>query len=671
MSVSLPSREIYAVDVPEITSFTGKFNYNFFTPDESVSDTGGVPTKILERKSDAIDSAFIQYSATRAPRSVVFNFKLPTLADPGNQVSDMKQRNLVFSSNAQNGSLIADNIANVITEDQFSSNNFIAVNFHDGEIDDKIHVFVSSSYAFQTMGQSNDSDVSHQKAASKLSMLTPKYIKPHFLFKSMTLSSKAHGSRYFNKGGQEIFESYFDKLKNVGINAQINSKLFHDITNRAIKNPSSPFTTDMQNMHQFSKQLKHQVAPASSVQVSEEDYKTFVPFIDLRVRRSLHPDHQGPEIVGYIIDKAEILGPGKSLVLDPIIIDNPRVNLTADFQVRYNVNYVYAIRTVALFNVPAIDDDTGEIAMVKVLISSKPSSSVYVKTVENVAPPPPTDLNFTWNYERINPTTAKHDQTSGLPLPGTGEPGSLLVHWTFPPNSQRDIKRFQVFRRNDVDHPFELIKQFNFDDSVVRFPDNENPRPDLVEFLKSPCSFVYDDDFQAGAHHFHDPNQPGNSKTDVWSSTFIYAVAAIDAHGLTSNYSAQYQVWFDPFKNVLQKKLISHAGAPKPYPNLFLEADAFVDTIRVSGPHSKQMKVIFNPEYYMLYDDQNNLQRVLATKQTGGSYKFQFINTDNQKSAVVEVAINDQVRIASKTLAFPETRFGGRRRASTKKVITQ
>lgn len=674
MSYSLPSKEIYAVDVPEISRFQGTFNYNFFTPDESVSETGGVPVKILQRQVDEVDATFIQYSTTRAPRSVTFVWKLPHLVDPGNQVTDLQQRNHVFATNAQNGSLIADNVDKVITEDDFASNNYVTVTFHDGEIDDKIHYLVSGSYAMHTLDEGHDHDVSHYKAAHRLSALTPKYIKPHFLFRALASPTLASGNRFFTSSGQRIFNDYFRRLKAVSINAQINGKLFHDITNRTIQDPHSPFTVDLQNLHKYSKKLSHQVIHRSSAQVSEADFKTFVPFIDLKVRRTAyHHDQNGAEIVGYIIDKTELTADGHSHVYSPIIVDNPRVHLTADFQIKYNATYVYTIRTVAQFTIPAIDDDNGDIAMIKVLVSSKPSSKVYVNTVETTAPPSPTDLSFTWNYERINPSTAKYDMTTGQPLPGTGYPGSLLIHWTFPPNSQRDIKKFQVFRRRDINHPFELIKMYDFDDSLALLPNCENPNPNLVEHLKSPCSFFYDDDFHVGNHHHHDPhqNQYGDAEHSPWSSTFIYAVAAVDAHGFTSGFSAQFQVWFDPFKNRLEKKLISHAGAPKPYPNLYLEADTFVDTIRVSGPSSKQLKVYFNPEYYFVYDDHERLVRVLATQQTGGSYKLQFINTDNQKSAATDIIINDQIRAASRTLAFPEVRFGSRRRTQIKKIINQ
>jgi hypothetical protein len=359
-------------------------------------------------------------------------------------------------------------------------------------------------------------------------------------------------------------------------------------------------------------------------------------------------DHTGPVIVGYIVDKVEILPDGRSVAHDPLIIENPNAGMTVDYRVKYNSVYAYNVRTIALFTVPAYNENTNTLAMLKVLVSSSPQSRVYVKTIETAAPPPPSDVNFTWNYERINPTTALYDQFTGKSIDETGKPGSLLVHWTFPTNSQRDIKKFQVFRRKKINEPFELIKMYDFDDSILRMPDPENPDPQLVEYITSPCTFFYDDEF----------DKEINSTQE---KSFIYAIAAIDAHGMTSNYSAQYQLWFNPFKNALEKILISHAGAPKPYPNLYLEKDLFVDTINVSGDASKRFTLYFNPEFYHLYDDSGRIKPVLATKQSGGKYVLQFINKDNQKSASVTITINDQLRLANKTLSFPSVRFGSPR----------
>ena len=669
MSTSLPSKEIYSVDAPEVSSFQGTFQYNFFTPDETVSETGGVPNNILQRSSTELDASIVQYATTRVPRFVVFNFKPVNVSPAGNFVSDQSQRNNVLSTNTQNGSLIADNLDKVISEDHFSSNNFVAVTFHDGEIDDKIHYLVSGSYVLQTLEEPSDSNVSHFKAAHRLSSLTPKHVKPHFLFRALANPSLSSGTRFFDKAGQRIFNSYFRRLKEVAVSSQVNSKLFHGMTNRSIRDPSSQFSSDMNQMHKYTKKLKRLAFENFSTSVSESDFKTFVPFIDLRVRNTaFHPDLDPAEVVGYIIDKIELVSGGGVLHHSPIVIENARANSSVDFRVKYGSTYVYTIRSVTQFTISAIDADQGTAATLKILVSSKPSNKVYVTAIETTAPPVPSDINFTWDYERINPSTAEYDHTTGKQLPDTGVPGSLLVHWTFPPNSQRDIKKFQVFRRKSTEYPFELIKMYDFDDSVKRTPDAENPDPKLVEYLSTPCTFFYDDDFMRESFaSAGGKDEPSGFKG---SSSFIYAVASIDAHGFTSAFSAQFEVWFDPFKNRLEKKLISHSGAPKPYPNLYLEADTFVDTIKVSGASAKRVKIYFNPEFYHIYDDSDRVTPVLATKQTGGSYKLQFINTDNQKSAVINISINDQLTLSTKTLAFPETRFGPKKRAKSRKVIS-
>jgi hypothetical protein len=142
-------------------------------------------------------------------------------------------------------------------------------------------------------------------------------------------------------------------------------------------------------------------------------------------------------------------------------------------------------------------------------------------------------------------------------------------------------------------------------------------------------------------------------------------VCCIDAHGLTSNYGAQFEIWFDQFKNQLMKRLVSHSGAPKPYPNMYLEADAFVDTIKVNGPTSRRLKLYFNPEYYAIENSDGNLQKVVSTVQDGGCYKFQFINVDSQKSQIVTVNVDDRTKAIKSKLAYPSGRYGAPSRSSS------
>lgn len=639
MTVSQPSREIYAVDIPEVKDFSAKFSYNFFVPDESVNESGGVPDLILLRQSDNVNSAFVQYANARAPRFVIFNFTSVKLSDMGRAVSDSDVATAVFDKSLPDN-LISNNIDKIISEDDFSSNDFISIQFHDGQLNEKLYELVSGSMLQHSQMVESDPNVSAYKAAQTLSGQLPSFIKLHFLTRAMSSPLLNHGSSFLTpatdpdssstqfrnirnqldasgRNASLTVNRFFARLASVNINTQINTKLFADVVDRMIKDPQSSYGNDLHSLYQFSKQVQQSSQQRFSLAISEDDYKTVVPFVSLQVARTAGSiEKQSAEVVGYIIDKVEITSNGTINQCPSIVIESPQVSTSADFKIKYGTSYCYTMRTIVRFTLPAIDADTGDIATIQILVSSKPSNKVYVKTYEYVAPPPPTDLNFTWNYET--------DQ--------------LLVHWTFPPNSQRDIKKFQLFRRKDINHPFELIKMYDFDDSVLKWPDNENPSPALVENLTSPASFFTDDEF-------------------VRNSRYIYAVASIDAHGMTSNYSAQFEIWFDQFKNQVMKKLISHVGAPKPYPNLYLETDTFVDTLRVNGPNSKNLKLYFNPEYYQLFDDDNRYTKVVSTIQDGGEYKVQFINVDNQKSQLLSIKIDDQITVSTPVIT-PVAGFG-------------
>lgn len=662
MSISQPSREVYVVDVPEIKTFTAVFRYNFFVPDESVNETGGVPANILARPGAEIDTNFIQYSTTRAPRFVEFQWDKPKLADVGNLLSEQASRDHAFKTTGeQNGSLILNNIDKVVNEDDFASNNYASVHFHDGEIDNKIHQLVSGTMITQTLQEESDPNTSPYKAAQRLLPLLPAYIKPHFVTRAMTLPAQSfNGSFYLAPGNSaargtkpgllpargastKVLSNYFSRLRNVTTNTQINVKLMQDLVSRTIQDPTATNASDLTNMHQYAKQVKQATNQRFTPAVSENDFKTFVPFINVRQHADAgHIEKYGAEIVGYIIDKFEILAGGTLKAHPPIVIESANVSVGADFQVKHTTgqeyasggqqgNYCYSIRTIALLTTPAIDDDTGNVATVKILISSKPSNKVYVSTSHLEPPPPPGDIDFIWNYET----------------------NKLTVTWAFPITSERDVKQFQIFKRERVEHPFELQKVYNFDDNQTPWPSGETPDAALVERLTSPAQYWVDDEFDPDERHTQEKG-------------LIYTVACIDAHGLTSNYGAQFRVWFDRFANALQRELVSHLGAPKPYPNMYLEGNLLANTIRASGPHTKRMRLFFNPEFYYLTDDNNRVTKVLQTKQAGGGYKLQFINLDSLKAADIDITIDDKTLQSSRALAYPSVRFGPKRRTQQK-----
>jgi hypothetical protein len=256
------------------------------------------------------------------------------------------------------------------------------------------------------------------------------------------------------------------------------------------------------------------------------------------------------------------------------------------------------MRAVYLVEVRAVDEKTKQNLLVSFLVGSKFTPEQRVVTVETIPPPPPADFNIAWDY---------------------GEK-ALRCTWNLPTNPQQDIKYIQLFRRKSIADPFQLIRMWDFNDTHTRVSLSEYPLPELITRETNFVGFYLDREFGK-------------------DSNYIYAVASIDAHGFCSNYSLQLQASFDRFENKLIKKLISVSGAPKQYPNAYLNADTFVDTIKDSGHTS--IRVVFNPDFLNLVNGQNSDLKLLKTDRVNGKYRLQLINVDLQAQQNVDITLQD------------------------------
>ena len=206
-----------------------------------------------------------------------------------------------------------------------------------------------------------------------------------------------------------------------------------------------------------------------------------------------------------------------------------------------------------------------------------------------------------------------------------------FVTWQFPINPQRDIKRFQIFKRHSVSEPFTLITEYNFDNSTIRSSVSEIAQEQNLISFNSPRISFTDNTWQTG-------QKP------------IYAIACVDAHGLSSNFSAQMQFEHIARLNKIKNTLVSYPNAPKPYPNILLNSDAFQDAIKVSG--YDRMKVFLDPEYYrvtrnlLLPDgsvDEKKEQDLnfISINAQEDTYKIHILNLDLQKDKILNIRIGD------------------------------
>jgi hypothetical protein len=391
------------------------------------------------------------------------------------------------------------------------------------------------------------------------------------------------------------------RLKNVALHTRLNNRLLVPIAN-TVKEDSVGVFSDEFSSENFSKMIESiqntAISNANSNLLSPLDYEFEV--LAYVGYRPVDTNGYDPfvESLGYIIEKRETRSDGSEELHPPIIIESPFVGTTYDGQIRYNSVYYYKMRAVYLVEVRAVDETTKQNLLVSFLVGSKFTPEQRVVTVETVPPPPPADFNIAWDY---------------------GE-RALRCTWNLPTNPQQDIKYIQLFRRKSIADPFQLIKMWDFNNTHTRITLSEYPLPELVERVPDFVGIYLDREFGK-------------------DSTYIYAVASVDAHGFCSNYSLQLQAGFDRFENKLVKKLVSVSGAPRQYPNAYLNADTFVDTIKDSGHTS--IRVVFNPDFLNLVNGQNADLKLLKTNRVNGKYRLQLINVDLQAQQNVDITLQD------------------------------
>jgi hypothetical protein len=603
---SIPTRIIYSVDVPEVTELKTEFVYNYFVTNEAVRDKDiltddaiknmNLSQNIISKPRTELAESYLDYGSRKFPRYVKITFKGP--------------KKIPYIESGEENDIISQNIDKIVSETQFATSYYTAINFKNNEIDKQTaSIFKNASMLLNDTKEINSSK-SVEAVKSLIGSSDEKVV-------GNVLSQQEYiANTIFKKNdGKKTINNYLDNLKNVSTNAQVSNNLLYDLVQRA--------SNDSLNINKNSfKTIKNQLGSKrnnnSNFDLTEDEFKTNIQYTNVV---SSADDANVPttyKLVGYIIEKTEIFPDGTQRNFDPIVIEDPRFTSYADFDVRYGTVYIYQVKSIMEATFAAVDNVGLGISMISSLISSKPVIS-YVETTEDIAPPPPTGLKFVWDFDRINPTTAEFDHTSNSIIPGTGVRGSLLIYWSFPINSQMDIKKFQVFRRKNLEDPFELLKVFDFNDAAVKFPDEEKKiNQKLVEIVTpNPESSYYDDDFSK-------------------KSEYIYSVAAVDAHGISSNYSEQFHVRFDQYANKLITRLVSTQNAPKSYPNMYLEKDLFLDSVKTSNKNT--MHFYFTPSCYSVSND-NVKTDVVVTE--NGRYKVNFINIENQDSTQLTINLKD------------------------------
>lgn len=320
-------------------------------------------------------------------------------------------------------------------------------------------------------------------------------------------------------------------------------------------------------------------------------------------------------LIGYIVERyTGNMSTDQDQSEKVFFLDGYNNTTLIDTEIAYGRHYYYTIRTVWMREgtvYAALEQgEEPDLVDVRQFFVSKASDPVYVETVEVTPPTSPDGIRYNFNYQD----------------------DSLIIDWQYPPARTRDTKYFQIFRRDSINKPFTCIAELDFNDAVSPMEKREKVNYENVLKFANPQTQYVDPEFKR-------------------NSSFIYAIASVDAHGLTSPYSSQTRVSFDSSKNRINIKHVSPAGAPKQYPNFFVSPDEdenisirtlTQDVIATSG--REKVTVYFDNEAVNYSSEKSGEIKHVHFRNTDSGepvYKLHFINLDRQKDDAIEIRIND------------------------------
>lgn len=589
---SLPSLPVTSIDLPEIKEFNYDFVYNFFTTDEL---TNANITTLANPNT-------VEFSKN-VPRYVKLSWSKVIVASAEKSRTDFI------------GISIQKNAAKVIDEEDFYVKAFS--NFQQQETN---FVTQTQSYMSRLYEQLNYNrrNASLNDAYKAIHESTPELLSQEFISKYLNYA-QSNATRTSQESSSPIDDM---QMKNIVV--PVTKKIYGTMLHEKLLNDS---------LTPLNKNIIDAVAQKFEDQASVRDYAnrfngsqydlTLQTPVSTKVEDVNTNNNFAYEATGYIIDRYRM--ENSSLVeKKTFYIENPETNELFDTEILYNQKYVYNIKVVTAIQTLAFDPEQKINFVGTYLVAGKVMRTVANCVDENPAQPP-TDFFIQWDYSLKK----------------------LVLSWNFPNDIRRHIKYFQVFRRKNVGSvrpaqlPFELVKMYDFNDlqqasgviyniagNVFKFVNGEDAIDmsvvTRVNDLKNlsvvtPTCFI-DEEF---------------NKEDY----YIYAVAAVDAHGITTNYSNQIGVKFNVQRNTIGRVDISEPGAPKPYPNLYLNKDTFIDTIKNEG--YSQVTVVFNPEYIDLQRQSGEDLNVLRYG-PDNFYRLQLINTDLQQDQFIDIKITDE-----------------------------
>lgn len=606
---SLPSIPVLSLDIPEVENFKADFIYSFYSSDELTSESGGWVDSVGVKHTakPGADASSLDFSKN-SPRYVHLTWDKVNISSDGK----IKQEFVDIS--------IEKNASQVVDEDHIDLKYYDTYEQQEIDLVAQTQAYLDKLY---TNLNYNPTNAGLNDAARAIHESTPEPVSQEFVNKYLNY---AHSDNITVEN--QRLENPAEELSQIATVFPVRNKMFGNLFHEKVMNDSlTPLDNSFVSVveKQFANQ---QIVSQFESRFNGSEYDLYLENpIQVVVAENVSDFGTVFQTTGYIIERYRVLPNGQKTDKKTFYIENPDTTEYLDTLIAYNQTYYYSIKAVAAVQTLSYSSDERVNVVSTFLVASK-KTRTKVNCTDTRPAPPPTDFFIRWDY--------------GLKKP--------VLTWNFPNDTRRHIKYFQVYRRQNrmingqdtrpAQLPFELVRMYDFNDlqgadgtffavfnGGFRFQNGHdnidvsvvmNPTNTPATTVFTPTSYI-DEDFNK-------------------ESYYIYAVVAVDAHGIASNYSNQIGLRWNRLRNTIDRVEISAPNAPIPYPNLYIDKDAFVDTIKNEG-HS-QVTVVFNPEYYDLYK-QTGEDLQLFKFGPDNFYRLQLINTDLQEDQFIDIRVAD------------------------------
>ena len=594
----LDSRFIAMFDVAEPRDVNVRFVYNFFVPDEKTNASGneqfhGGTSEQQQRAPGAISS-----QDRALPRYMEIQFEEVQV---GANTADV-DLNFVDPRNRR---IVTDNQGSISSEEQISTVRDVTIKYHDEHLRERISG--KASLLASILGADPDNVSEQYNVITQINTSIDgdnlREILP-FVTNAKILA--------VNEMGDLPEVLIFSDAAQLEISTLTDRRLLKSTLGGNYTTESSAKTQRLTGA--IIDALRW--LPTAGDDSGDDSYLPRIDVLDWLDFDTSPSDRVGVYTVGYQIQRTGVRSDGSPHEPISFPIDGPSTTRFLDTEVLYDSTYTYRVRTIAYITMTVESfggqgqPDPGS-HKIGWLLASNPSTPITVKAEELIPPLDPDGVFYRFDYDS-----------------GRG----LYIRWQIPSGKQRDVKYFQIFRRKTIHDPFTCIAEIDFDDSEIKSLKRELVNESRVIKSPGPVTVFLDSAFDR-------------------SSSFIYAVAALDAHGMSSSLSAQSLVSFDRINNQIELKYISRPGAPKQYPNFFIDPDLddniFVSSLSQDAMQVSQksaMRIYFTPDshrYSRSAGDGGWEPLLMTANDALGFYKLHLLNIDRQKSATMELRIRE------------------------------